>query len=91
MGVFWESPAAIVAKLEDSTWFLRKAAVEALGKLPAEALQAHADALVAKLEDSIAYVRQAAVEVLGKLPAEADGRTRLEMAWGARAALSRSR
>ena len=52
MGVFWESPAAIVAKLEDSTWFLRKAAVEALGKLPAEALQAHAAALVAKLEDS---------------------------------------
>ena len=50
---------------------MRRAAVEALGQLPPEALQAHAAALVAKLEDSDGIVRQAARKALGQLPPEA--------------------
>ena len=59
--------AAVVAKLDDSDWGVREAAVETLGKLSAEALASHAAAVVAKLEDSDRYVRRAAVQTLGKL------------------------
>jgi HEAT repeat protein len=58
--------AAVVAKLEDSSQFVRLAAVGTLGKLSAEALAPHAAAVLAKLEDSD-DVRRAAVETLGKL------------------------
>ena len=61
--------AALVAKLEDSEYYVRKAAVETLGKLDAAALAQHAAALVAMLEDSDHDVRKAAVETLGKLDA----------------------
>ena len=46
---------------------MRRAAVETLGKLSAEALASHAAAVVAKLEHSDAGVRRAAVGTLGKL------------------------
>ena len=48
---------------------VRRAAVEALGKLEAAVLAQYAPALVAKLEHSNRRVRQSAVEALGKLEA----------------------
>jgi len=60
-----------VGELEHTDGKVRKAAVQTLGKLPAEALAAHGAAVVAKLEDAEGYVRMAAVQTLGKLPAEA--------------------
>jgi hypothetical protein len=55
---------AIVARLEDSDGYVRRAAVEAL-----EGEMAHSEevvkAIVARLEDSDGYVRRAAVQVLG--------------------------
>ena len=50
---------------------VREAAVEALAKLPAEALAAHAAAIVGKLGDSDANVRKAAVKTLATLSTEA--------------------
>ena len=57
--------------LEDSNWQVRKAAVQALAKLPAEALAAHAPAIVGQLEHSSSDVRSTAVQALAKLPADA--------------------
>ena len=74
---FQRDPAAlalgvefVLAKLEDSEWRVRQAAVQTLGKLAADALAPHAAAVVAKLEDTNENVRQAAVQTLGKLPAD---------------------
>ena len=58
-------------KLNDSDQHVRRAAVEALAKLPAEALAAHAPAIVGMLEDSNSGVRHAAVKTPAKLPDDA--------------------
>ena len=61
---------AVVAKLEDSKWYMRQAAVQALGQLPPQELTKHKAALqqVAK-EDKDGDVRKAAAEALLKLQA----------------------
>ena len=64
-----EHARAVVAKLEDSDWDVRLAAVETLGQLEAAVLAEHAPAVVAMLEDSDWDIRLAAVETLGKLKA----------------------
>ena len=50
---------AVAAKLEDSFWPVRIAAVEMLGKLEPAALAQHGAALAARLEDPHEYVRYA--------------------------------
>ena len=65
------SVGAVVARLDDSDWRVRSAALQALGMLEATALAQHAEAVVARLEDSVEHVREAAVETLGKLEAAA--------------------
>ena len=58
---------AIVAKLEDSAWLVRRAAVRTLGELQPPALAQHGAALVARLKDLDEGVRYWAVKTLGKL------------------------
>ena len=58
---------AVVARLEDSDWLVRKTSLETLGKLEPATLAQHADAVVARLEDSDWIVRYVALETLGKL------------------------
>ena len=58
-----------LARLEDSDWSVRCAAVLTLGQLDAVTLAQHAPAILARLEDSETDVREAAVSTLGKLNA----------------------
>ena len=62
--------AVLVARLEDSDWRVRMAAVETLGKLEPAALAQHEQAIAkAAEEDKNSAVRDAAAEVLAKLRA----------------------
>ena len=45
-------PDAVVARLEDSNWRVRRVALETLSKLDPATLAQHAEAVVATLEDS---------------------------------------
>jgi hypothetical protein len=58
---------AVVVRLEDAVWCLRRKAMTTLHQLDPAALAQHADAVVARLEDSSKSVRKCALETLGKL------------------------
>ena len=61
---------AVVAKLEDSDWHVRQAAVQTLGELDLASLAQHEQAIAkAAMEDEDKDVRDAADEVLAKLRA----------------------
>ena len=60
----------MLAKLEDSEWRVRKAAVQTLGQLPPAELTKHKAALQkVEMEDKETVVRRAAAEALSKLQA----------------------
>ena len=56
--------AAVVAMLEHSDWYVRRSAMEVLGKLDAAHLAPHAHAIVGMLQHEDGAVRLAAVEAL---------------------------
>ena len=69
----WLSPrvdarlAAVLAKLDDSSWPTRRAALVALGELPPVAVKPHVAAIRVKLDDTDSDVRNAAQATLEKL------------------------
>ena len=58
---------AVVARLEDSCWGVRRWALQTLGKLEPATLAQHASAVVARIEDNHRLVRDPALRTLGKL------------------------
>ena len=60
-------PDAVVARLEDSDWRVRREALATLGKLDPATLAQHAEAVVARLEDSVLNVRFCSLTALAKL------------------------
>ena len=62
-----EEAAGEVAKLKDSSWQVRRAALGALSKLGADALVPHLKAILASLDDPHVGVQKAAVNMLDEI------------------------
>ena len=62
-----ETLRAVKAKLDDTEWRVRKAAVEVFGVTRDKA---HADLVAPRLEDEHQWVRQASVELIGRCGAK---------------------
>ena len=57
----------VLARLDDTDWYVRREAMDILALLEPAMLAQHADAVITRLEDSSEYVRRLALQTLGKL------------------------